>query len=74
MKIFEKSFFGGDMSTTAMDKYDTKSICFLCSFFQNSLIFVVDKVPHSQGTTPYLGISKKWSMQLLLFDFVIMQW
>ena len=74
MNIFEKSFFGGDMSITAMDKHDTKSICFLRSFFQNSLIFVMDKVPHSQGTTTYLGISKIWSIQLLLFDFVIMKW
>ena len=74
MNIFEKSFFGGDMSRTAMDKHDTKSICFLRSFFQNSLIFVMDKVPHSQGTTTYLGISKIWSIQLLLSDFVIMKW
>ena len=43
-------------------------------FFQKSLIFVVEKIPHSQSTIPYLGISNIWSTQLLLFDFVIMQW
>ena len=50
-------------------KTDTRSICFM--FFKNSLIFVVDKIPHSQGTTSYLGISKLWNIQLLLFVFVI---
>ena len=43
-------------------------------FLQNSLIFAVDKIPHLQGTTPCLGISKIWSIQLLLFDFVIIRW
>ena len=35
-----------------------KVYAFFMFIFQNSLIFFVDKIPHSQGTTPYLGISK----------------
>ena len=43
-------------------------------FLQTSLMFVVDKIPYSQGTTPYLDISKIRSMKLLSFDSVITQW
>ena len=42
--------------------------------FSKLINLVVDKLPHSQGTKPYLDISKIWSIQLLLLDFVIMQW
>ena len=42
-------------------------------FFQNSFNIFVDKIPHSQSTTPYLGISKTWNIQLLLPNFVMMQ-
>ena len=73
----DKSFFWEIWyfcSTTTMGGHDTRSICFLFFFFQSILIFVVDNIPHSQGMTPYLGNSKIWSTQLLLFDFSIMQW
>ena len=33
-------------------------------FLKNTLIFVVDKTPRSQGMTPYLDISETWSIHI----------
>ena len=42
---------------TTMGGHNTRGICSLC-FFQNALIFVVDKIPHSQCMISYLCIQK----------------
>ena len=36
----------------------TQEVSVFYVFFQNLLIFVVDKIPHLQSTTPYLGMLK----------------
>ena len=76
IRIFVKSHLFGRYGSVAIQQQCggmIQEVCFLC-LFQNSLLFVVDKIPHSQGTIPYLGISKIWTIQLLLLDFIVVQW
>ena len=75
IRIFVQRHFWGHMVVLFYNnngKTCYKKYQFYLHFFQNTLIFVVDKIPHSQDTEPYQDISKIWSIQLLLFDFVIM--
>ena len=75
--IFVKSHFLGRYGIVVLrqqweDMIQEVSVFY--GFFQNTLIFAVDKFLHLRGMTTYLGISEIWSIQLLLFDFAIMQW
>ena len=61
----EKSFFERYGSIVLQQQWeDTIKVSVFYVFFFKK---------HLQGTTIYLGISKIWSIQLILFDFVIMQ-
>ena len=64
----KESFLEGDMIVlfyNNIGKTWCKKYLFFLSFFQNSLIFVLDKILYSQGTIPCLDILKIWGIQLI---------
>ena len=77
IRIFVKSHFLGRYGSAVLQQQwenMIQEVPVFYVFFQNKLIFVVDKIPHSKGMTPYIGISKIWSTQLLSCDFDILWW
>ena len=70
----EKSLSRGDMVMFFSNSGETWYKYLLFMFFSKHTDLCCGKIPHSKGITPYLGISEIWSIQLLLFDFGIMQW
>ena len=63
--FWENSFLEGDM-TVLFYTNNGKTWYKKYLFFQNSLIFALGKIPYSQGTIPYLGISKIINIQLFI--------